>query len=219
MKTVDGDPECLAVGYLRTSSAANVEGDSSDRQRAAINAYAEREGIEIVAEFSDDAVSGADSLSDRPGFRALMKALGKTGARKILVESASRFARDLIIAETGWRFLRSRGVELVAADSPDRFVADTPTAILIRQILGAVSEFEKTALVLKLRDARRRLGRLGGKPRPPVAAVARARELNGSLKSIAKQMADEGFVSSVGKAYAPSVIRTMRAVGGQCEKS
>ena len=35
--------------------------------------------------------------------------------------------------------LKARGNELIAVYSPDSFVADTPSANLIRQVLGAVS--------------------------------------------------------------------------------
>ena len=36
--------------------------------------------------------------------------------------------------------LKERGIELIAADSPTSFLDDTPTAKLIRQVLGAVAE-------------------------------------------------------------------------------
>ena len=39
-----------AIAYLRTSSATNVQGDSSTRQRLAIQGYAKAQDIEIVAE-------------------------------------------------------------------------------------------------------------------------------------------------------------------------
>jgi hypothetical protein len=39
---------------------------------------------------------------------------------------------------------------------PLHFVEDTPTAVLVRPVLGAVAEFEKTTLVAKLAAARRR---------------------------------------------------------------
>jgi hypothetical protein len=45
---------------------------------------------------------------------------------------------------------------LIAASAPMHFVEDTPTAVLARQVLGAVAEFEKTTLVAKLAAARRR---------------------------------------------------------------
>src|SRR5215204_1956276 len=54
------------------------------------------------------------------------------------------------------RHAHERGIELIAADSPQSFIEDTPTARLIRQVLGAVSEFDKAMTVAKLRGARDR---------------------------------------------------------------
>jgi hypothetical protein len=60
-------------------------------------------------------------------------------------------------------YLRSLGVELVPASTPDFFLADTPTAVLVRQVLGAISQFEKTSLVAKLKAARDRKNPATGK--------------------------------------------------------
>ncbi len=49
-----------------------------------------------------------------------------------------------------------RGIELIAADKPDAFLDDTPTANLTRQVLGAVSQFEKAMMVSKLKGTRDR---------------------------------------------------------------
>ena len=59
------------------------------------------------------------------------------GTRSILVETASRFARDLMVQEVGFAMLQARGIELIAADNPTSFLDDTPTARLIRQVLLA----------------------------------------------------------------------------------
>ena len=58
-----------AIAYLRTSSATNVgaDKDSDKGQRQAIEAYAKHAGHELVAEFYDKAVSGADPIETRPG--------------------------------------------------------------------------------------------------------------------------------------------------------
>ena len=48
---------------------------------------------ELVAEFNDAAVSGADHIEARPGFAAMLANIASNGARIILVETASRFAR------------------------------------------------------------------------------------------------------------------------------
>ncbi|TJV52749.1 MAG: recombinase family protein, partial [Mesorhizobium sp.] len=120
-------------------------------------------GYEIVQSYFDAAVSGADPVTARPGFSTMLERLLSNGVRTILVENASRFARDLIVQETGYEMLKSRGIELIAVDSPNSFVADTPTANLIRQVLGAVSGFERAMLVEKLKGARERKRRETGK--------------------------------------------------------
>src|SRR5437764_330406 len=144
-----------AVAYLRTSSAANVgaDKDSEKRQRQAIDAFARSAGYEIVASYYDEAVSGADHVTTRPGFASMMERIASNGVRTIIVETANRFARDLIVQETGYAMLKERGIELISADKPDAFLDDTPTAKLIRQVLGAVSEFEKAMVVSKLKGA------------------------------------------------------------------
>src|SRR3954470_19462495 len=79
-----------AVAYFRTSSAANVgaDKDSVQRQRDAVAAYAKAHGLEIVRDFYDAAVSGADPIDRRPGFVELLEYVHGDGARTILVEKA-----------------------------------------------------------------------------------------------------------------------------------
>src|SRR4051794_35435154 len=92
-----------AVAYMRTSSAANVgvDKDSERRQRSAIEAFMKRAGLEVVEWFYDPAVSGADPIEARPGFSALLDRLESNGVRTVVVEDASRFARDLVAQELG----------------------------------------------------------------------------------------------------------------------
>ncbi len=94
-----------AVAYLRTSSAANVgaDKDSEKRQRPAITAYAKSARFEIAAEdwFYDPAVSGADPIETRPGFNRLLNRIEGNGVRVVIIEDASRFARDLMTQELG----------------------------------------------------------------------------------------------------------------------
>ena len=49
-----------------------------------------------------------------------------------------------------------RGIDLIAVDSPSAFQDNTPTAKLVRQVLGAIAEFDKAMTVAKLRGARDR---------------------------------------------------------------
>ncbi|HEY5793724.1 MAG TPA: recombinase family protein [Bosea sp. (in: a-proteobacteria)] len=154
-----------AFGYIRTSSATNAgsDKDSEKRQRVAVEAYAHAQGIDIADWYCDPAVSGADPVESRPGFADMLDRLMSNGVRTIIVENSSRFARDLMVQEIGYRLLIERGIALIAADSPASFTDDTPTASLIRQVLGAVAQFEKSMLVAKLRGARDRKSREMGR--------------------------------------------------------
>jgi hypothetical protein len=132
-----------------------------------------------------------------------------SGVKTVIVETASHFARDRIIQETGYAMMKTAGLELIAADKPDAFLDDTSTAVLIRLVLGAVSEFEKAMVVSKLKGARdpeskaaggRVEGRKGVAEKYP-AATKRAKELRRiyvtmSLRDIAVKLASEGFMAA-----------------------
>jgi DNA invertase Pin-like site-specific DNA recombinase len=177
-----------AIAYYRTSSATNVgaDKDSQRRQREAVASYAKANRLEIVESFYDAAISGADPIDTRPGFVELLDRCKTNGFTVILVENAGRFARDLAVQLTGHRLLQTLGIELIPVDAPTYFTDPSPTAELVRQILGAVAQFEKTSLVIKLRGARQRkktkTGRCEGRKPVPDDVVQMAKELASDRK-------------------------------------
>jgi Resolvase, N terminal domain len=74
--------------------------------------------------YYDAAVSGADPIESRPGIVAALTRIAGNGVRTIVVETANRFARDLIVQEVGFAMLRDLGITLIAADSPASFLDD-----------------------------------------------------------------------------------------------
>lgn len=205
-----------AVGYYRTSSSTNVDGDSLPRQTAAVAEYATRSGYEVRQGFYDAAVKGSDRIAARPGFQALLAWCEEQGCKTILVENASRFARDLIVSETGYTWLKSQGYTLIAVDDPDSFTADTPTARMVRQILGSVAEFEKANLVAKLKAARDRKSaavgyRIDGRKLDQTQVVAvRKIGTDKSLRQIATMLAERGIVTVNGTALSAAHIARLK---------
>ncbi len=216
-----------AVGYLRTSSAANVgqDKDSDKRQRAAILAFAKANGFDVVDWYYDAAVSGADPVDSRPGFAEMLVRLTTNGAKTIIVESPDRFARDLIVQLTGHDLLRSMGIALIPTTAPDFFTDDTPTAVLVRQVLGAIAQFDKASTVAKLAAARKRKreatgekveGRKSHAEKNP-ELVALVRELHRkprkgdrmSLRAIAVEVAKQGHLNANDQPYNPKSIAAM----------
>jgi DNA invertase Pin-like site-specific DNA recombinase len=146
------------------------------------------------------------------------------GVRTIIVETANRFARDLMVQEVGFAMLQDLGVTLIAADSPASFLDDGPTSKLIRQILGAVSEFDKAMTVAKLKGARDRVRRERGKCEGRKSYAERAPELVAlarrlrrpdpgrrpiSLRTVSAALAERGFVTPSGQPYSASAVASM----------
>lgn len=154
-----------ALAYLRVSGRGQVDGDGFPRQRDAIARYSRAHGAKIVSEYRDEGVSGTRDLDDRAGMTELIERIRSNGIRLVLVERADRLARDLLVSEVLLAQFRDLGVRVVAADSGTDLTAadEDPTRVLIRQVLGAVSQFEKSVIVAKLRAARLRQRRQTGR--------------------------------------------------------
>jgi len=215
-----------AVSYLRCSGLGQADGDTWDRQQAAIEKYAKANGIVVVDEFRDAGVSGTKDLDNRPGLAALIDRIQSNGVRLVIVENATRLARDLMVGEVILQQLTAIGCKVIAADSATDLSADTedPTRRLIRQVLGAVAEFDRRVTVLKLRAARDRIrsrgqrceGRKPFGSRPgEAAALERMRELSRkpygkarrSLQEICDILNLESIPTRTGKPWSREVVR------------
>ena len=118
--------------------------------------FARRSGFDLVAEFNDAAVSGADPIDTRPGFAERLDRIEGNGVRTVIVEDASRFARELMTQELGILALIRRGVRVLTANGDDLTDSTDPSRKMMRQIAGAFHEYEKAQLVAKLKAARDR---------------------------------------------------------------
>jgi len=127
--------------------------------------FAKRAGFEIVGDdwYYDAAVSGADPIEGREGFARLLDRIEANGVRVVLVEDASRFARDLVVQELGIALLAKRNVRLLTASGDDLTNSDDLGRKMMRQVAGAFMEYEKGRLVAKLRGARERKNKETGK--------------------------------------------------------
>ncbi len=142
-------------GYLRVSGKGQVGGDGFPRQLKAIRQYAESHDLKIVNVFREEGVSGTVESANRPAWAELMTALHSNGVRTIIIEKLDRLARDLMVQETIIADLKRHGFDLISVAEPDLMATD-PTRILMRQLMGAVAQYDKSQIVLKLRGARLR---------------------------------------------------------------
>ena len=218
-----------AVAYMRCSGLGQVDGDTWDRQSAAITKYATGAGMAVADGdwFRDEGVSGTKDMGDRPGLAALLDRVETNGVRVVLVENATRLARDLMVSEVILAQLRDAGCRVISCDSGTDLIDesdDDPTRRLIRQVLGAVAEFDRRVTVLKLRAARdrksRRIGRriegrkAFGSTAGEMAAIDRIRELyrkphghpRRSLGEIVRTLNAEKVPTRTGKPWSKSTL-------------
>jgi DNA invertase Pin-like site-specific DNA recombinase len=151
----------------------------------------------------------------------MLDRIAGNGVRTILVESPDRFARDLAVQLAGHDHLRSLGISLIPASSPDFFIEDTPTAVLVRQVLGAIAQFEKATTVAKLKAARQRKKERTGKCEgrkshaeinPEMVQIAkglRRRKRGNSLRAIAAELARLGYVNERGATFSAASVASI----------
>lgn len=144
-----------AFSYLRCSGISQLAGDSFPRQREAIAEFAERNGVQIAEEFTENGVSGKTEMDDRPALVALLAALEVNGIKTVVVEKLDRLARDLMIQETIIGDFQRKGYTLLSTMEPDLCSAD-PSRVFIRQVFGALAQYDRATLTAKLKAAKDR---------------------------------------------------------------
>ena len=148
--------------YLRVSSTSQKDKDGFTRQEKAISDYAKSNTMSIVQIFKED-FTGTEEA--RPVLAELMVTLEKNGhdVKTVIIEKLDRLARDLMVQEAIIRDFKKMGFNLISAYEGPDLCADDPTRKLMRQMMGAMSEYEKNMIVLKLLAARQRVKQRTGK--------------------------------------------------------
>ena len=96
------------------------------------------------------------SVSAGTAWVDMIAAIMANGVKTIVIERVDRLARDLMIQEHIIQDLGKRGIALLSVAEPD-LCSDDPSRRLMRQIMGAIAEYDRRMIVLKLRGARRRM--------------------------------------------------------------
>ena len=212
-----------AFGYLRVSGQGQVNGDGFDRQEKTIRDYAKANGIEVVQIFREEGVSGSDA--DRPTLARMMVSLEQNGhqVKTVIIEKLDRLARDLMVQEAIIRDFRKQDFELISAMEPE-LCSNDPTRKLMRQMMGAIAEYEKCMIVLKLKVARERKrirdgkceGRKGYKDTEEgkrllikIRALRRATK-DGSQRTfaeVAEELNRQGIKTMTGKDWSGPLVR------------
>lgn len=126
-----------AVAYLRTSTSEQTQGLVA--QREAIAAWAEREGVEVVA-WHEEHVSGGVPVEQRPALSGALGDLVKHRAGLLVARCRDRFARDVAVAAALDAATARLGARLATADGLN---GDDAGSEALRGLLDVVARMER----------------------------------------------------------------------------
>jgi DNA invertase Pin-like site-specific DNA recombinase len=210
------------VAYYRVSTHEQEDKTGLERQQETVEKFARAQSMNIVRSFSEVQSGGAD-IEDRT---MLLSLLDEDGVSGIVVERMDRLARDLMAQEIFLRSATAKSIQVFAADSGQEMTnADDPTRVMLRQVMGALAQWEKAVIVKKLQDGRRRTAARTGKPcggpsrygfhpdphkrelqRDILYAIRRDRLLGYSYTEIAQMLQAAGVAPPKGKIWHRSTV-------------
>lgn len=219
------------IGYLRVSTDMQAEkGLGLDIQRRAITAWAKAEGQKIVAWYSDEGISGTNGLDTRPGLAAAFRDLEDDRAEILAVYRLDRLARKLASQETWIERLERAGRQVVSVTEPH--VGDDEMRALVRQILGAVAQYERAVIVRRMQSGRAAKAANGGyaygspafgqraegkalvsdeTEQQAVIRIGELRQAGKSLREIVETLTADGIQTKHGKDWHPMTVKRVLA--------
>lgn len=133
-----------AVIYARFSSHNQTE-QSIDGQLRVCYEYAEREGINVVGEYIDRALSARSA--DRPDFQRMIKDARKKAFDYVIVYKLDRFSRNRYDSAMYRHELKKHNVKVLSATEG---IGDNPESILLEALLEASAEYYSVELSQKV---------------------------------------------------------------------
>lgn len=222
------------VVYVRVSTKEQARrGAGLAVQEAECRAWAKDNGYRVVRVHADEGVSGTLDAPLRPGLLAALVDVREHRAAGVLVQRVDRLARDLVAQEAFLAEIRKAGGAVLSTSAAERDLLTEdpgdPTRVLVRQFLGALSQYEAAITRMRLAAGRERKrqagGYVGGRPSLGLRAeagrlVADAREQSAvvrmlelrragySLREVAGVLSDEGYLTKDGhEHWHPETVR------------
>lgn len=175
-----------AAIYARVSTADQ----SPQMQLDALREYAQRRGLEVVAEYCDHGVSGTKAR--RPELDRLMDASRKRRHDLVLVYRFDRMARSTTHLLRVLEEFEGLGIQFISfAENLD---TSTPMGRAMFTIIGALAELERNLIVERSTEGQRRArarGKHVGRPRKAIDTdmILHLRQREGlSLRAIADRL-------------------------------
>ena len=165
--------------YTRVST----EDQTTQNQILELKEIAQRKGLTVVSEFTDEGVSGAKGRDKRTGFDNLIKGAIKKDFDTILVWSVDRLGRSLQDLVSFLNEIHSVDCDLYIHQSG--VDTSTPAGKMMFQMCGVFAEFERGMIRERVKSGQDRAKSQG-------KHIGRPSNLNDGLVHSVKYMRDQG---------------------------
>jgi len=149
-------PKKPAYAYLRRSNAE--ESASEKRQREAVKKAAGAAGYRIVEDgyFFDASISGSLDVDGRPALTKLFALLEKGEITTVFCEGIDRIARSVLCGQVLCEQFKTMGVSVYDSWGKNLTTCADKESELIRNIMLCIADYEKSKIVARMLDGRRR---------------------------------------------------------------
>jgi site-specific DNA recombinase len=219
------------LGYCRYSPRPG-ETDSIEVQRAQIEEYCQREGLQLAAFFEDERISGAEH--ERPGLMRMIDQL--RSGNVVVVTRLDRLARDVALSVIIEKWIIDKKAS-IASIAGEGTWGDTPGDIFVRNILRSVAQLERQLIAERTKNKLAYLKK-NGRPIGPkdkvlfgwkvvdgkvvesheeqqaVRRMVELRQAGFSYSEISARLIADGFKPRKGTAWVPSTISRLLHRGG-----
>ena len=220
----------LAVAYIRVSKDDQKLGP--DAQRSAIEAWATREGVSVVAWHVDQGVCSVTPIDARPGLVGALASLRAHGAGVLVAAKRDRLSRDVVLTAMVERAAAAAGARVVSAAGEGN--GDTPSDQFMRTVIDGAAQYERalirarTKAALATKSAKGE--RVGGIPygsrlapdgvrleddadeQDVIRQVRELRAAGNSHRAIVAELAARGLVSRAGTPFRQTQVARILAV-------
>lgn len=125
----------VAVVYARYSSS-NQREESIAGQLRECRQYAERNGMVVIHEYTDSALTGTSDK--RPSFQQMIRDSEKKAFQVVIVWKLDRFARNRYDSAMYRNILKKNGVRIVSAMEN---ISDSPEGIILEGLMESLAEY------------------------------------------------------------------------------
>ena len=179
------------IGYARTSTSNQDKAETIQIQITEIEKFAKATNLNLVKIFKDSGVSGA--ISKRNGLAELYDYVNNhKDIEAIIIFKLDRLSRELRIQENLLHdFKNKHNLDLISIKERD-LGSNDPTRVLMRQILGSFSEYEKAIITLRMSLGRIKKaksdGYAGGSPSFGYSAQNKSLTINQNQADVVKKI-------------------------------